>query len=342
MSKPFRPSKKYNPGGTTMNRRTGLLALLSTLALTLGTNADAQEKATLRLNWLVYGFHTPFHLGVERGYYKAEGIELEIGDGKGSASAVQVVGAKGDTFGLSDGASIINGITKGAPIKAVMGIMNTTPFAVIAREDSGIKSLKDLEGKTVAATAGEAGLTIMPALIKANKLDEAKLNFLRIDGAAKLVSVLEKRADALLGGSENQALILEQKGVKTVVLNYADFGVNTMGLAIHVHQDTLKDKPKLVEGFIRATAKAYADAEKDPAAAIAAGLKAKPDLDKDLALKQLNAGLKLVRSRSAPTAAIGQMHPGDWDMTLNLMKDYQELKTDMKADAFFTNAMVPK
>ena len=321
-------------------RRSWLISVVFLIAASLP--ATAQEKATLRLNWLIYGFHTPFQLGIERGYYKAEGIDLEVGDGKGSASTVQVVGAKGDTFGLSDGASIINGITKGAPIKAVMGIMNTTPFAVIAREDSGIKTFKDLEGKTIAATAGEAGLTIMPALIKANKLDDSKLSFLRIDGAAKLISVIEKRADALLGGSENQAIILEQKGVKTVVFNYADYGVNTMGLAIHVNTDTLKDKPKLVEGFIRATQKAYAEAEKDPAAAIAAGMKLKPDMDKELALAQLVAGLKLVRSRAAPSAPIGQMAPSDWEMTLNLMKEYQELKTDMKADAFYTNDLLPK
>ena len=49
-----------------------------------------------------------------------------------------------------------------------------------------------------------------------------------------------------------------------------------------------------------------------------------------------------MRSRSAPTAPIGQMQAGDWDITLNLMKDYQELKTDMKADAFYTNTYLPK
>lgn len=312
------------------------------ILVALAGSAAAQEKATLRLNWLIYGFHSPFYLGVERGYYKAEGIDLEVGEGKGSGAAVQVIGAKGDTFGLSDGASIINGITKGAPIKAVMGIMNTTPFAVIAREDANIKTVKDLEGKTIAATAGEAGLVIMPALIKANKLDESKVNFLRVDGATKLIATLEKKADAMLGGSENQVFVLEQRGLKTTVLNYADYGVNTMGLAIHVHNDTLKEKPKLVEGFVRATQKAFAEAEKDPAAAIAAGLKAKPDMDKEMAMKQLLAGLKLVRSRAAPTAPIGQMQPGDWQMTLDLMKEYQELKTDLKADAFYTNAHLPK
>lgn len=317
--------------------------VLAGLALLASTSfAMAQEKATLRLNWLIYGFHTPFFLGVEKGYYKAEGIDLEIGEGKGSASAVQVIGAKGDTFGLADGASIVNGVSKGAPVKAVMGIMNTTPFAIIMREDANVKTIKDIEGKTIAATAGEAGLTIMPALIKANKLDENKMNFLRVDGATKLVAALEGRSQGLLGGSENQPFLLEQKGLKTTVLNYADYGVNTMGLAILVHQDTLKDKSRLVEGFIRATQKAFADAEKDPASAIAAGVKVKPDMDKDLALKQLNAGLKLVRSRSAPTAPMGQMQDGDWAMTIQLMKDYQELKTDLPTSGFYTNQYLPK
>lgn len=317
--------------------------ITATIALAaLAGSAMAQEKATLRLNWLIYGFHTPFFLGVERGFYKAEGIDLEIGEGKGSASAVQVIGAKGDTFGLADGASIINGVTKGAPVKAVMGIMNTTPFAVIMREDANVKTIKDLEGKTIAATAGEAGLTIMPALFKANKLDESKINFLRVDGATKLVAALEGRAQGLLGGSENQPFLLEQKGLKTTVLNYADYGVNTMGLAILVNQDTLKDKAKLVEGFIRATQKAFAAAEADPAASIAAGMKANPNMDKDLALKQLNAGLKLTRSRSAQSALFGQMQDSDWAMTVQLMKDYQELKTDLPTSGFYTNQYLPK
>ena len=304
---------------------------------------SAQEKATLRLNWLIYGFHSPFYLGVERGYYKAEGIDLEVGEGKGSASAVQVIGAKGDTFGLSDGASIINGMAKGAPIKAVMGIMNTTPFAIIVREDANVKTIKDLEGKTIAATAGEAGLTIFPALIKANKLDEAKMNILRVDGAAKLVSILEKRAEAISGGSENQPFVLEQKGTQ-------DHGAQLCRLR-REHDGPCDPRP---QRHARETSrsswkassarrrKAFVEAEKDPAASIAAGLKAKPDMDKDMALKQLNAGMKLARSRSAPTAPIGQMQAGDWEMTLDLMKDYQELKTDMKADAFYTNAHLPK
>ena len=61
--------------------------------------AFAQDKVTFRLNWILYGFHTPFYLGLERGYYREEGIDLTIGEGQGSVRAAQTVGAKGDMFG---------------------------------------------------------------------------------------------------------------------------------------------------------------------------------------------------------------------------------------------------
>ncbi len=316
------------------------LLLAALLALVAGA-AQAEDKVSLRLNWLTYGFHMPFQLGVGRGIYKRHGIDLTIGDGQGSGRAVQVVAAGSDTFGLSDGASIIAGATKGAPVVAVMGIMNRSPYAVIARADSGVTDFKGLAGKTVAATTGEAGLVIFPALLSANKMPPDAVRFLRIDGAAKLVSVLENRVPAMLGDLENQALILEQKNLKVVTLGYADNGVNTEGLAIHTTRDTLRDKPDMVRRFILATRESFEAAEADPAATVAAGLKAKPDLDRDLSMRQSQAGLKLVRSPAGADKPIGWMAAEDWNQTLALMKQYQELTTDLPASSFWTNDYLP-
>ncbi len=315
-----------------------LLKLLAlSLALAMAPTAFAQEKASLRLNWLYYGFHSFFPLGVDKGFYKDEGIDLAIGEGKGSGVAVQIVGAKSDTFGLSDGASVIAGATKGAPIVAVMGVMNKSPFAVIARADANIKTVKDLEGKTIAATTGEAGLTIFPSIVQANKLNADAIKFVRVDGAGKLVAMLEKRVDAMLGGLENQSLILAQRGLPVTNIAYADVGANTLGLVIHVHKDTLAGSPKLVQGFVRATQKSIAYAEANPDEAIAALVKIKPDLDKDLAMKQLKAGLTLVRANGSAGQPIGWMNAADWETTLRMGREYQELKTDMKATDFYVN-----
>jgi NitT/TauT family transport system substrate-binding protein len=102
--------------------------------------AMAEDKASLRLNWIVYGFHTPFYLGVQRGYYREQGIDLTIGEGKGSASTVQVVASGGDTFGLSDSSSIITGVVRGAAVRAVMSITNRSPYTVEVRRDAGSPS----------------------------------------------------------------------------------------------------------------------------------------------------------------------------------------------------------
>ena len=307
------------------------------VALALSGTAFAQEKASLRLNWLLYGFHSFFYLGVDKGYYKEEGIELTIGEGQGSGRAVQIVGAKSDTFGLSDGSSVIAGITKGAPIQAVMGIMNKSPFAIITRADANIKTVKDLEGKTIAATAGEAGLVIFPAILANAKMGPDSVKFLRIDGAGKIVAMLEKRVDAMLGGLENQALILPQRGMPVNTIPYADIGANTLGLVIHVNKETVEKNPDLVRRFVRATQKSIAYAEKNPEESIAAAAKVKPDLDKDLALKQLKAGLALQRATDGANQPIGWMSPNDWALTLKLMKEYQDLQTDMTAPGFYTN-----
>jgi len=310
--------------------------------LAVASPAAAQDRVSLRLNWLLYGFHTPFYLGIERGYYREAGIELTVGEGQGSARAVQLVAAGSDTFGLSDGASIINGVARGAPVQAVMGIMNRSPFAVIVREDSGVRRIQDLAGRTIAATTGEAGLVMFPALLRANGMAPDSVRFLRVDGAGKLVATLESRTIGMLGGVENQSLILPQRGVPVVNLLYADLGANTMGLAIHATRDTLGRNPDMVRRFIRATQRSFEAAEREPEAAIAAGLRVKPDMDRDLSLAQLRAGLPLVRSPRGQERPIGWMAPEDWQETLALMKEYQELRTELGAEAFYSNALLPQ
>ena len=72
------------------------------LALGVAASAVAQDKVSLRLIWYLGGLHVPFYYGKDKGYYAAEGIDLTINEGRGSANTVQVVAAGSDTFGLAD------------------------------------------------------------------------------------------------------------------------------------------------------------------------------------------------------------------------------------------------
>ncbi len=110
----------------TRRRIIGALLALAALPFIGGDPARAQDAVSLRLNWYLGGLHVPFYYGVEKGFYKAEGINLTINEGRGSANTVQVVAAGTDTFGLADSSSVINLISKGGEIKSVMNVLSST------------------------------------------------------------------------------------------------------------------------------------------------------------------------------------------------------------------------
>ncbi len=207
-------------------------AIVLALGMMTALPASAADKVSLRLNWLLSGVHSIFYLGLAKGFYKDAGIDLSIGEGQGSARTVQVVATGGDTFGLVDGGSVIAGAVRGAQIKAVLGILNTSPYGITFREDTGVKTIRDAEGKTVGATAGEASLALLPAIWKQNSVDGGKVKVLNVDGPGKIIAIMQKQADGILAGLEGQVIILDQKGLKQKVFSFAELGVNTQGLTI--------------------------------------------------------------------------------------------------------------
>jgi NitT/TauT family transport system substrate-binding protein len=113
-----------------MQRRSIFAAVVALAAAVAAPLAQAQQTLTpvsLRLNWYLGGLHVPFYYGKERGFYKDEGIDLTINEGRGSANTVQVVAAGSDTFGLADSSSVITTAAKGAEIKSVMSSRSRKP-----------------------------------------------------------------------------------------------------------------------------------------------------------------------------------------------------------------------
>ncbi len=326
-----------------MKRLVSITLMLACLTLVVAPAppALALDKVSFRLNWILSGFHTVFYLGLERGYYRDEGIDLSIGEGQGSIRAVQVVAAGGDNIGLSDGSSVISGNARGADVMAFMGVMNKSPYTISARADSGVKKLKDLEGRIIAATAGEPGLPLLQAIWKVNGIDGGKVRILNVDGPGKIVAVLEKRADALLAGIENQVIILRHRGVEQVVFHYPDVGVNTLGLTIHAKREYVQKNPDLIRRFVRATIRSFQAAMENPEASVEAGMKVKPGVDRRLTLDQLKASLPLVYSLHDDRKRLGWMSPKDWEDTLSLMKEYMELRTDLAPTTLYSNAYLP-
>jgi NitT/TauT family transport system substrate-binding protein len=318
------------------------IAAIAAAAVALGAAslAHAQDKVSLRLNWYLGGLHVPFYYGKDRGFYAAEGIDLTINEGRGSANTVQVVAAGSDTFGLADSSSVILTAAKGADVKSVMSLLNTTGFSVVSLAEANIKTPKDLEGKKVAVTPGDPLGQLLQAVCKANNVDCTKIGMIQVDPAAKVVTVLEKKADALLGGADDQYFLIKYKGGNPAAMRYADWGANIVGMTILTSGDTIKKNPDLVKRFVRATQKSWEESKKNPGAAVDAALKVKPDLNRQSTLDQLMVDIDLLDSKNSK-GRVGWGAQADWDQTLAILKNYRDLATDKTWTTFHTNEFVP-
>jgi NitT/TauT family transport system substrate-binding protein len=293
------------------------------------------------MNWYLGGLHVPFYYGKERGFYSAEGIDLTLNEGRGSANTVQVVAAGSDTFGLADSSSVIVTASKGADVKSVMSLLNSTGFAVISMASTGIRTPKDLEGKRLAVSPGDPLGQLFQAVAAVNKLDMSKISLVQVDPAAKVVSVLERKADALLGGADDQYFLIKQRGIEPAALRFADHGANIVGMTVLTKGELIKSKPDLVRRFVRASARSWEEAKKNPGAAVDAALKVKPDLNRQSTLDQLMVDIELLDSQHSK-GRIGWGAQADWDQTLTLLKKYRGLETSQPWTAFHTNEFVAK
>lgn len=145
-------------------------AIAATIAFT--APATAADKVTLMLNWYVYGEHAPFYYGKAKGIFAAEGIDLDIQEGRGSANTVQAVAAKTVNFGYADVPTMMRAAVKGAPVIATGVLLQTTAMSAMGFVDKNIKKAEDLKGKTVAVTPADALSQIWPLFLKKAGLKE--------------------------------------------------------------------------------------------------------------------------------------------------------------------------
>src|ERR1700735_3586752 len=136
-----------------------LVAVLATVligTMLMALPARAADKVVLMLNWYVYGEHAPFYYGKAKGLYAAEGIDLEIQEGRGSAATTAAGAGKTANFGYVDVPTMMRAAVKGAPVIATGVLLQTSPMSVMGLAEKNIRKPEDIKGKTVALTPADS------------------------------------------------------------------------------------------------------------------------------------------------------------------------------------------
>ncbi|MEP7207157.1 MAG: ABC transporter substrate-binding protein [Casimicrobiaceae bacterium] len=327
------------------------IALLAAAALALAAGpalaqgAKPLDKTVLLLNWYVYSEHAPFFLGKERGYYRDEGIDLDIQEGRGSGVTVQAVAAGTAQFGYADVPTMIKAASKGAPVTAVGVALQTSPMSVMCFADKHIDKPADLKGKTVAVTPGDSMSQVWPLFLKKTNLKDGDFKTVAGDGQTKLNAVINSQADCLLGYVMDQAIKLQDAVKKPVKpIRFADYGVNMVSSGIIVNKDFLKNNEDLVKRFLRATTRSMEEAAKNPDAAIEAMLKAKPNSGvKDTAVVGMKNTAALYKGPNDPSNRPLRVGAKNMSETLELLTEYGGVDKGSagKAEDYYTNAYLP-
>lgn len=317
-----------------------VLAILFSGA-TVVAAADLQ-KVSVRMDWVTSAYHAPFYAGVKNGFFKEEGLDVTVEPGNGSANVAQAIGNGNGEFASVDGGTMMQLVAKGLPVKCVMGYFQRNPNGVIYAEKSGIKKSRDLEGKTLALTNGDAPSALLPAFAKATGLDLSKVNIINTSPAAKNAAVISGKADADVTFAFQGVPIIRAAGVPANSFDYADYGVNVPGLCIIARLDYIKEHPDVVKKFVASTQKAigWSKDHEQQSIDILVDMNQNTKVETNTALPILQAGFKLLHTKNTEAKPIGVMARQDWADAENLLAQYVGLKKADSPDRYFTDQFV--
>jgi NitT/TauT family transport system substrate-binding protein len=318
------------------------VALSGVITFGAPSNAEELKKVTVRLAFSYNGHRSPYLLGVDKGFYKEAGLDVEVLEGKGVTSSMQLVAAQQDTFAIIDPPSLMLGVAQGMPIKQVAQLYQTSPNALISWPEQNIKEPADLVGKKVATLQGDMTTTMLYALLAKNGIDSSKVQIIASDGGTRNQTFLAKRTEAITGFPNDSLLSLSDAAeVKLNHFTYASFGVDTMGDGIAAHTETVENSPEIVAAFVKATLRAYDYALQNPEESIDALLKRSPSRKKAVEVEKLKATAALLHAKGSEGDTVGFSVKERWEATQALMKEFGGLNTTVEdVTTYYTNDFI--
>jgi NitT/TauT family transport system substrate-binding protein len=304
--------------------------------------AVAQQKVNIALNWVAGGDHAPIYYAQRQGWYKEQGLDVDIEQGRGSAASAQRVGAGSSQLGISDMAVVLGAIGKGAELVAVMNIYANSPQGLYWLKSSGIRGVKDLAGKKIGNPPGDAARAMWPALAKANGIDPKSATWVNIDANAKLGALKAKSIDATTSFYNLHHVFTRELGDDMGFLAWKDAGLNPYGNSIVVNGAFLKSNKEAVAKFAKVTQKAYGECVKNSAPCIDALVAANGALLKDNETVNFELVRVLMSDETSRSVALGWHDDKRMAADYDLVKEYVGLEKPFDVKTAYTNDFLDK
>lgn len=318
---------------------TTFAALPIAALISRGSNAADAQKVTLALDWYPNANHAGIFLGQERGYYEAQGLQVDIYTPSDPTTVLQTVGAGKDTFGISYQTDVLLARAQGVPMVSVAALVQHPLLAVMSKKEAAIARPRDLVGKTV----GYPGIPSQEAFLATMlETDGATLGDVSLVNVSfNLVpALISGQADAVMGAYwTHETILAEREGYPVDILRVEQWGVpDYYELVLVASEATVADRPDVVTSFLAATQHGYADAVADQPAALDALAAAYEGIDRDVETKGLQL---LVPVWTDGVTAFGEQTSARWDTYGQWMKERALIPGDLDVSRAYTTALLP-
>jgi NitT/TauT family transport system substrate-binding protein len=298
----------------------------------------ALTRIRLPMGYIANVQYAPFYIAVDKGYFKEAGLDIEF-DYRFETDGMKLVGANELPLAVVSGEQVPLARAQGLPVVYVMQWWKKYPVAVVSLAEKNLKTPADLVGKSVglpgffgASYAGWRGL-----LYKAG-INETDIKTQDI-GYTQVAALQQGKVDAAVVYINNEPIQLRAAGLKVNVIAVSDV-VTMVANGIVTNEQTIKDKPELVRGFVRALLRGLADAIADPELAFTTskkyveGLGSDPNNDK-IQRQVLAESIKLWQG-----GVPGMSDAAAWDTTQEVLLNMGLLKSKIDTAQLYTNQFV--
>ncbi len=308
-------------------------AVVATANVVTAGPAAAQTKVKFSLDGHVDGPSAFFLLPLDKGYFKAEGLDVTIEPATTARDPITRVAKGGYDIAFADINELIRfrNLNPAAPIKAVFMVYNKPPYSIVSRKSRGITTPKDLEGKRLGAPASGATSAEWPLFAKLTGVDVAKVKVENVGIPVRAPMLAAGQVDAVTGYAFDTYINLKDRGVPIddiVLMLMPDYGMVLYGAAIIVNPKFQAEHPEAVSAFLRAFLKGLKDAIRNPGAAVESALQRNELAKREVELERLRMAIR----ENVRTPEVRANGYGAVDMTrLSAAIDQLALTTTFKA-----------
>jgi len=330
---------------THLKRRVRKVACVTLLAATLlggRTAPTAAEPLKLLLDWAWLPYHAAFLLTQDRGYYRDVGLDVDIEQGRGSATtAVLLSQGEFDVahLNVTNAAQLIG---KGGPIKVVAIYQHRSGASFVGiKGHVKLDGPRSLIGLKIGSTPGGSDGLSLTVFTRENHIAMSELDVVSLDAQAKTAALLTGQIDVASGDAPAYDAYVRATDREPETLLLADHGVPLIGFGFATNDTYLKAHPDAIRRFLAATKRGMADAAKDPEAACEF-MRAKVHLAGNNS-RCVDYIKGLVALSTPPTdPSWGRQTEAEWRRLTDTLRAVGELPADQPLADFYTNDLLPK